>query len=57
MPSESSLEHAMNVIGSLDIDRIAPQHGSVISNRKDIPFLIERLRTLKGVGIDGILKR
>ena len=57
MPSESSLEHAMNIIGNLDIDRIAPQHGSVISNRKDIPFLIERLRTLKGVGIDGILKR
>jgi len=36
MPSEKALEHAMNVIGGLDIDRIAPQHGSVFSNQKDI---------------------
>lgn len=57
MPSEHALEHAMNVIGSLDIGMIAPQHGSIFSNKKDISFLIQRLRTLKGVGIDGILKR
>jgi len=57
MPSEKALENAMNVIGSLDIEMIAPQHGSIFSKKKDINFLIERLRTLKGVGIDGIIKK
>lgn len=57
MPSESALEYAMTVIGNLDIDMIAPQHGSIFSNKKNIHFLIERLKTLKGVGIDGVLKR
>jgi flavorubredoxin len=57
IPSESALEHAMNVIGGLDIDMIAPQHGSIFSNKKNISFLIERLKALKGVGIDGVLER
>jgi len=54
MPSEKALRNAMNVIGSLDVAMIAPQHGSVFKNKKDIAFIIERLKTLKGVGIDGI---
>lgn len=55
MPSEQALRHAMDVIGTLDIEMIAPQHGSIFANKKDIYFLIEKLRSLKGVGIDGIL--
>ncbi len=54
IPSEKALHHAMDVIGKLDIRVLAPQHGSVLTRKKDIDFLIERLRTLKGVGIDGV---
>jgi flavorubredoxin len=55
MPSEKALKYAMNVIGGLDVEVIAPQHGSILKNKKDIAFLIECLGTLKGVGIDGLL--
>ncbi|MEI8172513.1 MAG: MBL fold metallo-hydrolase [Deltaproteobacteria bacterium] len=54
MPSEKALKYAMDVIGGLDVQMIAPQHGSVFARKKDIDFLIERLGALKGVGIDGI---
>jgi flavorubredoxin len=52
MPSEKALRHAMDVIGKLDIEMIAPQHGSILNKKKDIYFLIEKLGFLKGVGID-----
>jgi flavorubredoxin len=54
MTSGKALKHAMDVIGGLDVEVIAPQHGSVLTRKKDIEFLIERLSALKGVGIDGI---
>jgi len=54
MPSGKALKHAMDVIGSLDLEMIAPQHGSILTGKKDIRFLIERLGSLSGVGIDGI---
>ncbi len=54
MPSEKALKYAMNVIASLDVRVIAPQHGSVLTKKSDIDFLVEQLGTLKGVGIDGI---
>lgn len=52
MPSEKALRYAMGVIGKLDIEMIAPQHGSIFKVKRDIYFLIERLGDLKGVGID-----
>jgi len=52
MPSEKALRYAMGVIKNLDIDIIAPQHGSIFNKKKDIDFLIEKLSALKGVGID-----
>ena len=52
MPSGKALKYAMNVIGGLDVQMIAPQHGSIFAKKKDIDFLIERLGTLKEVGID-----
>jgi flavorubredoxin len=52
MPSEKALKYAMNVIGGLDVQMIAPQHGSIFTKKKDIDFLVERLGTLKEVGID-----
>jgi len=55
MPSEKSLRYAMDVIRKLDVDRIAPQHGSIFRNKVDIDVLIERLGGLNGVGMDRIL--
>lgn len=54
MPSGKAMNYAMRVIGGLDIEVIAPQHGSILRDRKYIAFLIERLGALKGVGIDGL---
>lgn len=52
MPAGKALRHAMAVIKRLDIERIAPQHGGIISGKRDIAFLIEKLENLEGVGID-----
>jgi flavorubredoxin len=52
MPSERALRYAMDVIRDLDIEMIAPQHGSIFKNKKDIAFIIDKLADLKGVGID-----
>jgi flavorubredoxin len=54
IPSGKALKYAMDVIRSLDVQMIAPQHGSVFTEKKDIDFLIKCLCSLRGVGIDGI---
>ena len=55
MPSNRALEHTLNIIEKLDIDRIAPQHGSIIEAKEDIKALIRHLREIDNVGIDYIL--
>lgn len=55
MPCEKSLHHAMAQFSGLEINTIAPQHGNILVNRKDIDFLINRLGCLDRVGIDGIV--
>lgn len=52
MPSGKALRYAMKAIKNLDIATIAPQHGSIIKNSRDIYFLIEKLESIDGVGID-----
>jgi len=52
MPSKKALRFAMQQISTVDIDCIAPQHGSVFDRKDDIPFLIEKLANLDKVGID-----
>ena len=53
MPCNRALEVAMNRLRTLQIEIIAPQHGSVINRRRDIDFLIGFLGKLDKVGIDG----
>ena len=55
MPSNRALEHTLNIIEKLDIDRIAPQHGSIIETKEDIKALTRHLREIDNVGIDYIL--
>jgi len=54
MPSEKALQHDMKIIRELDVRTIAPQHGSVFREKRDIDFLIDKLTSLKGVGIDAL---
>jgi flavorubredoxin len=54
IPSEKALRHAMKEIAKYDIRIIAPQHGSVLREKNDIDFLINKLSSLQGVGIDGL---
>lgn len=55
MPSEKALRHAMGVVKGLEVAVIAPQHGSILTQREDIDFMIDLLGNLTGVGIDGVL--
>ncbi len=55
MTSNLAMANALNVIESLDMDRIAPQHGSIISSEDDIKAIIRHLRKVKNIGIDYFL--
>ena len=56
MPSKPALDHALNVIEALDFERIAPQHGSIIKNRKDAERVFRHLRGVEHVGIDYLIE-
>jgi flavorubredoxin len=55
MTSNRALANTLNTIEKLDIDRIAPQHGSIISTKENITAIIRHLRAIKNVGIDYLL--
>jgi len=55
MTSETSLRYALEQIAEIPFTMIAPQHGSVIPELKDIAVIAEKLVTLKGVGINRLL--
>ena len=57
IPSEKALKYALEKILAAPFKMIAPQHGSIISDKKHIPFVIEQLIALKQVGIDGIVEK
>lgn len=54
MPNGKALALAMRRIGELEIAAIAPQHGAILREQRDIQHLIELLSNLEGVGIDGV---
>lgn len=56
MTSKSALDHALNQVKDLDVDLIAPQHGSLIKGKESISYVIDKLYDLEEVGIDGVLK-
>ena len=55
MPCCKALRYAMNKIKEVDIECIAPQHGSIIKSLRNISFVIQRLTNLEEVGIDAIV--
>ncbi|NLI53787.1 MAG: MBL fold metallo-hydrolase [Clostridiales bacterium] len=52
MTSTAALCHALDVIESLEIERVAPQHGSILKNGADVRTVIDYLRRMGPVGID-----
>jgi flavorubredoxin len=52
MTSTAALRHALDVIEPLDIESIAPQHGSIIRYKQDARRVISHLRGMDAVGID-----
>ena len=55
MTSNRALANTLSTIEKLDIERIAPQHGSVISTKEDVNAIIRHLRAIENVGIDCLL--
>ena len=55
MPSNRALINTLNIIEKLDIDIIAPQHGSIISPKEDVDAIFRHLYSIKNVGIDWLL--
>lgn len=54
MTSNKALEYALDKIEALDLEIIAPQHGSILVRGHEIKLIINRLRQLKDIGIDGL---
>ena len=54
MPSTKALRYAMKKIAAIPFDILAPQHGSIIKDKKTIEHVLELLVSLEGVGIDAI---
>ncbi|MCX5883566.1 MAG: MBL fold metallo-hydrolase [Deltaproteobacteria bacterium] len=55
MTSEKALRYALQTIRQIPAELIAPQHGSVLSDTRDIEQVHSLLLSLKGVGIDRII--
>jgi flavorubredoxin len=55
MPSERALKFALEQIVRVPFTMIAPQHGRIIHAAEDLMLLCDRLASLQGVGIDGLI--
>ena len=55
MPSDKALRYALETIENIPFSVIAPQHGSVMNDQETINLVIDRLKNLEKIGIDGIV--
>jgi flavorubredoxin len=56
MTSNKALRFALERILALPFGRIAPQHGSIITDKSELNYIVKMLTTLTDVGIDGIIE-
>jgi flavorubredoxin len=56
MPSSNALKYAFEKILALPFEKIAPQHGSIITDKREMNYIFKLLTSLSGVGIDGIVE-
>lgn len=54
MTSKDALRYALDQVRSLDVEVIAPQHGSVIKGKENILIVLNKLYEIEDVGINGI---
>ena len=55
MTSNLAAKHALQAIEALEIERIAPQHGSIIARKEDVQAIIRHLHMTKNVGIEHLI--
>ena len=55
-PSEQALRHAISKIRALPFTLLAPQHGALLREPRDMTLILELLEKLPDVGIDGIIR-
>lgn len=56
MTSTKALGYALDIIESLNPQRIAPQHGSIVEGRDWVQMIVAHLRHVSSVGIDWYLE-
>lgn len=56
MPSRKALKYALKKMLEVPFTAIAPQHGSIITDRNIMRYIFEQLISQKEVGIDRIIK-
>ena len=56
MPSRKALRYSLEQILDIPFKKIAPQHGSIISDKEIMHTVFQALATLEEVGIDGIVE-
>ncbi|MDH5476913.1 MAG: MBL fold metallo-hydrolase [Nitrospinota bacterium] len=54
MTSNKALRHTLDIVEKSLPEMLAPQHGGILHKPGDISMVIDRLKTLNDVGIDGI---
>lgn len=52
MTSNKALSKTLDVIEEIDIERIAPQHGSILETKEDVKAMICHIRAIENIGID-----
>jgi flavorubredoxin len=56
MPSRKALKYALNKILEIPFTALAPQHGSIITDKNIMRYVFEQLISQEDIGIDSIVK-
>jgi flavorubredoxin len=54
MTSNKALKYALDQVDALPVERILPQHGNVIVGRENVQLVLNKLKQVSGIGIDGL---
>ena len=57
MTSKKALDYAVNEIKKYDIEMVAPQHGSIIKDKKNVELLIDKVILQEEIGIDADINK
>ncbi len=55
MTSKSALRYALDKIRELDVEMIAPQHGSIIKGKENVDIVLNKIYSIEDIGVDGII--